>query len=123
LSHSLLARRGAQDACLAICQVLDYLQYGAVKHLVQAASYAIDSVDLYVQEIENMHPNSKNLEQQILGHPLMQMELHRQREAIEQLAKLNEHNKGEWEAFKKRWRNPGTGCLEFECEDEGRLIE
>lgn len=68
----------AQDACFSVCGLLDFLLDNNVKEIVQAATYATSSVDLFVQEIENMRPNDPDLEQKILSHPLMQRELEKQ---------------------------------------------
>lgn len=76
----------AQDACFSICGLLDFLLGSDAGKIVQAATYATDSVDLYVQEIENMDPNSPDLERRILAHPLMQRELQKQRENLESIA-------------------------------------
>ena len=76
----------AQDACFAICSLLDYIVDNDLSKIVQAANCSTDSVDLYVQEIENMSPNDPNLEQKILMHPLMQRELSQQESDIEAIA-------------------------------------
>lgn len=65
----------AQDACFAVCSLLDYLLENDVDKIVQVAIYATDSVDLYVQEIENMAPDDPDHERKILNHHLMQREL------------------------------------------------
>jgi len=65
----------AQDVCFAICCLLDFINDVDVEKIVQAATYSIDSIDLYVQEIEKMNPEDPRLEGKILLHPLMQEEL------------------------------------------------
>jgi hypothetical protein len=64
----------AQDACFAVCSLLDCLRQDDVERIVQVATYATDSVDLYVQEVENMAANDPQLERKILAHRLMQRE-------------------------------------------------
>ncbi|WP_437286061.1 DUF416 family protein [Sorangium sp. So ce406] len=68
----------AQDAVFAVCSLLDYCAEGKPEQVALAARYATDSVDLYVQEIEQMAPQDPTLEAKILAHPLMQQELERQ---------------------------------------------
>jgi len=68
----------AQDACFAICCVLDHILKPDPERIAQVATFATDSIDLYVQEIEAIQPNAPNLEELILAHPLMQRELARQ---------------------------------------------
>lgn len=68
----------AQDACFAVCSLLDFLHEGNVDKIVQVATYATDSVDLYIQETEMIAPNDPRLEERILAHHLMQSELQQQ---------------------------------------------
>ncbi|WP_423682130.1 DUF416 family protein [Undibacterium sp. WLHG33] len=75
----------AQDACFSVCGLLDFLLKNDVKEIVQAATYAMSSVDLFVQELENMRPNDPDLELKILSHPLMQRELEKQRVDLERI--------------------------------------
>jgi uncharacterized protein len=76
----------AQDACFSICGMLDFLSGSDSEKVVQAATYAVSSVDLFVQEIENMDSTDPNLEDKILHHPLMQQELEKQQADIKSLA-------------------------------------
>lgn len=103
----------AQDACFAICCLLDYLHENNVDKIVQVATYATDSVDLYVQEVEHLPPNDLQLEEKILAHPLMQRELVQQRidlGAIEQASQLNHQF---FSHLKALWKNDGRGNLDL----------
>lgn len=73
----------AQDAALAVCGLIDFLLAGEVDALVGVLSYSIDSVDCFVQELEGMSPQDRDLERKILRHPLMQQELLRQRRDLD----------------------------------------
>ncbi|WP_075574933.1 DUF416 family protein [Lysobacter antibioticus] len=73
-----LRTASAQDACFAVCSLLEHLVDGGAERIVTIATYATDSVDLYVQETEGMDPDDARLEAGILEHPLMQQELDRQ---------------------------------------------
>ncbi len=68
----------AQDAVFAVCSILDYLKSKDIERISQASSYAIDTVDLYVQEIENMSSTDPDLEEKIKLHPIMQKEIFNQ---------------------------------------------
>jgi len=68
----------AQDVCFSVCSLLDFVLHGDPKSIVQIATYATDSIDLFVQETENMAPGASDLEHRILMNPLMQKELKRQ---------------------------------------------
>lgn len=103
----------AQDACFAVCGLLGYLLESDVGKVVQVATYATDSVDLYVQEIENMAPNDPQLEQKILLHPLMQRELTQQEDdlkAIEQVPSLSQEFLAQRKAT---WNNNGKSNLDL----------
>lgn len=103
----------AQDVCFAVCGLLDYLLESDIDKIVRAATYATDSVDLYVQEIDNMAPDDPQLEQKILVHRLMQRELRQQEEdliAIECAPSLSQ------EFFTQRkssWNNTGKSNLDL----------
>jgi uncharacterized protein YjaG (DUF416 family) len=80
-----LRTASAEDACFAICSLLDHLITPDVGRVVQTAVYATDSIDLFVQEIEELEPSDRNLELIILKHPLMQRELLRQKDDLESI--------------------------------------
>ena len=79
-----------------------------VERVVEVASYARDTVDMYVQEIEEMPPGILDLEERIRQHPLMQSELKNQREALEAIATgiLPE-------AAQRLWRSPERSNIEL----------
>lgn len=79
----------AQDACFSLCALIDFVENADLERVVVAARYAIDSIDLYVQEVERMDPADSRLEEKILSHPLMQDELLRQRNSLEELKQLD----------------------------------
>lgn len=77
-----LLTAAAQDAVFATCSLLDYILTGDTERVAQASSYSIDSIDLYVQEIESIPANSSDIEDLIRGHVLMQEEIHRQQDDL-----------------------------------------
>lgn len=78
----------AQDAVFAICALLDFLLDGEVAHLATPPRFATDTVDLIVQENEDIDPADPRLEQRTLEHALMQQELVRQRRDLAEAAQL-----------------------------------
>lgn len=103
----------AQDACFAACNLMDYILKNDVDKIIQVATYAIDSVDLYVQEVESISPNDPKLEQKILNHRLMQRELAQQKinlMDIEQASSLNLNFLGK---LKQSWNNEGKSNLDI----------
>lgn len=103
----------AQDVCFAVCGLLDYLLENDVDKIVQVATYAIDSVDLYVQEIENMVPNDPRLEQKILSHSLMQRELMQQEENLKAIEQARHLNQEFLDRLKQSWDNNGKSNLDI----------
>lgn len=72
----------ALDAANAVACLLDGVADPENADPAEVASLARDTIDLYVQDIENLDPNAIDLEETILRHPLMQRELHRQHDAL-----------------------------------------
>ena len=75
----------AQEACLSVCCVLDYLLDGNVERIAQTSLFARDTLDSYVQElidrfstVPTIVPTTQEREEQIRSHPLMQRGLARQ---------------------------------------------
>ena len=98
----------AQETCFSICYLLESILSVKSDKIAQIASFSIDSVDLYVQEIENMDPGDLELEFKILRHPFMQRELKVQSQVYDLIASTDELNqslirslKGQWRALKK----------------------
>lgn len=66
----------ALDACTAVGDNLDFLIDKDFSRIKSIFSYAIDTVDMYIQEIESLDFNKdKYFQQKIDNHPLMQKEL------------------------------------------------
>lgn len=103
----------AQDACFAICCLLDFLKENDVDKIVQVATYGTDSVDLYVQEIEGMASSDPQLEQKILGHHLMQRELAQQEADLGTIEAIGHISVELIQQLKESWSTCGKGNLEI----------
>jgi hypothetical protein len=103
----------AQDACFAVCGLLDCLRHDDVERIVQVATYATDSVDLYVQEVENMAANDPQLEQKILAHRLMQRELSTQEQTLALLEQSPSVSSELLDQIKALWDNEGRSNLDL----------
>ncbi len=79
--------------------------------IVEAVTLVHDSVDMYVQELEDMDPADPDLEENILGHELMQNELRRQREDLEFLSMLDDDMSVFMMAVKNKWFDREESCL------------
>ena len=76
----------ALDAAIATKNALQLVVDGDIELAVENGSFGRDTVDLYVQEIERMPPNTSDLEERIRLHPLMQREINAQFGAIQAIA-------------------------------------
>ena len=102
----------AQDACFSVCCLLEYLYESDIDEIVQIAEYATDSVDLYVQEIENMVSNDPKLELKILTHHLMQRELAEQEENLKAIEQATLLSSSFLDGLKNSWKNKGKSNLD-----------
>jgi len=80
----------ALDAAASISYLMSYFVEQDNELFLEIASLACDSVDMFVQELEDLNPQDSKLEDKILEHPLMQLELSRQRSDIEFLNGLDD---------------------------------
>ena len=103
----------AQDCVFAICSLLDYLLKSEVDKIVQVATYATDSVDLYVQEIEDMASDDPYLESKILNHKLMQRELETQQKNLQSIEQASLLNSEYLSWLKASWSNNGKSNLDL----------
>lgn len=103
----------AQDACFSICGLLDFLLDPDTCKIVEVGAYATDSVDLYVQEIENMDSRAPDLERRILHHRLMQRELAKQREDLEIIARTSDLDAAFLAQLKNSWGNNGRSNIDL----------
>ncbi len=68
----------ALDAAMSASALMALIQTQDTDKAVETATLCRDTVDMFVQELENMPANSSDLESRIRLHPLMQAELKRQ---------------------------------------------
>ena len=101
----------ALDAAIAVGLLMRAFNDGQTSTVVEAASLARDSIDMYVQDLENMHQNDPNIETKILGHVLMQKELKRQREDIDFIKALDDDISLSMKIIKKNWFDKEDSCL------------
>lgn len=77
----------AIDAGGAVYETLRSCLDKGVKHIVDVASFARDTVDMYIQETDNMDYSDIDFEYKILNDQLMQNELKKQLDDLELLSK------------------------------------
>jgi uncharacterized protein YjaG (DUF416 family) len=80
----------ALDAANAVSATLRCCETGEVDHCLEVATYARDSVDMYIQIRGDVNDADPLLEEKIVAHPLMQREIERQLRALEILEDTRE---------------------------------
>lgn len=101
----------AQDTTFAVCALLEFLLDGNPTHVADAPRFSTDSVDLIVQERENMDPRDPDREQKILRHPLMQQELLRQQRDLADAMTISPGDAAALLAFRKQVRGESNLML------------
>lgn len=103
----------ALDASTSIVALLRDTDSIATDVVVEIASFARDTVDMYVQELESMEFYGAELEEKILKHPLMQAELKSQRETIESILAIKEFDLEKISYLESIWKQPKTSNIGF----------
>lgn len=101
----------ALDAATATAATLDALADVPAKSMIDVASLARDTIDLFVQETEGLDPNGADLERKIIENPLMQSELRTQRESLELLRNLHEERGKAGVDLQAKWSRLEQGSL------------
>lgn len=101
----------ALDAAMSISLLMKAFVQKDTHLIVDIATLARDSVDMYVQDIDNLDSNDSDIEQKIFSHNLMQNELKQQRLDLEYLATLSNEIQLVTSEIKKRWFNKYESCL------------
>ncbi len=101
----------ALDAAVAISLLMKAFSDQKTDTIVEAVTLVRDSVDMYVQELEDMDPAAHDLEEKILEHELMQKELKRQRENLDFLSTLDDDISVSMTAVKNKWFDSEESCL------------
>jgi len=96
----------ALNAFLTISGIMEFLTDGSVDHVAYISTLATDSVYLYVADLEPGLVITKEMEDRIASHPLMQQELRLEKDDIEFLAALpNQFESEAISALKARSNN------------------
>ena len=101
----------ALDAANSVAIALDAIEDDDAEHVVEVASLARDTVDLYVQEQLNLDPSEAEFENKILSSPLMQRELTHQYASLERLADLGGERGVASQKLRQDWSNIQSGSL------------
>lgn len=85
--HTVLAS-SALDACTAIMETLEFIIDKKFRRILDISTFATDSVDMYIQERDDLDYNLPTFEQKIQDDPLMQKEISIQKGIINYLIKI-----------------------------------
>lgn len=98
----------ALDAASTAELALEQLHDGGVEHAVEIGTLCVDTVDMFVQELEQFDAADPELEKKIRQHPLMQRELERQ---ASDLRRLRAFRPGLIPDLRRDWRAPERSNL------------
>ncbi len=96
----------ALDAALSVASLVEMSESHNVKCALTIATFARDTVDMFVQDLENMDANHPGIEECIRTHSMMQRELDRQQIDIDLL--FSEY---EIAALRDQFRNSATSNI------------
>jgi hypothetical protein len=103
----------ALDACGAIHELASYLEDGDVEHIESIATFATDSVDMYIQELLDLDMNDPTSEEKIARHTLMLRERKVQEDIWNYLNKANSIDEEDIVTLEKLQENNGRGNLDL----------
>lgn len=98
----------ALDAAIAASNVVRLLILPNAERAVEIAMFACDTIDMYVQVINDMTSNTPDIEEKIRLHPMMQRELRNQQEALEAIM-----DGISLEDAAARWRSPELSNIDL----------
>ena len=114
----------ALDATIATSLLMRSFTKANTTLIVEGATLVRDSIDMYVQELENINPQSPELESMIENHPLMQLELKTQNKEIDFIENLDEDLLIGIKAAKSRLYGYNQSCLGLQksnCSEEMKV--
>ena len=80
----------ALDACCAFEDTINFLKTFDYHYVLNVSSYARDTVDMFIQEIENLDPNDIFLDKKIHQNKYYQNEFNRQKNILNYLSNITE---------------------------------
>lgn len=82
----------ALDACTSVESTLQFILDDKAEHVMEVVSYAYDTVDMFIQEKENMDSNDREIEERISNDVFMQRERKRQKELLQRMSEMQNDN-------------------------------
>lgn len=103
----------ALDACTAIQDSLDFLMDKDFSKIMYILTYANDTVDMYIREMENIEASDKNFRQKVDEHPLMKKEIFIQQGIITFLRNTNSIDDTDLQTLLRLQENNKKGSLDL----------
>ncbi len=101
----------ALDFATCVSEAINYLDDEALNHPATVAGLALESVDMYVQEKEDISTTDPDRETKIENSPLMKEEILNQLLALSELGGLSLSDKASILSFKNKWSSVSIGSL------------
>ncbi|WP_394974850.1 DUF416 family protein [uncultured Croceitalea sp.] len=76
----------ALDACSALIESLNFIIDQDIKYIVNVGVFARDTIDMFIQELEDMDYDDSNFESKIKNHTLMKQEMSDQNVMLSKLS-------------------------------------
>lgn len=90
----------ALDACTSVISTLLFILDNNDEHIADVAIYARDTVDMYIQEKDDLSLIDKDLEEYIENSQFMQIEKAKRKQLIREISLLNNLDFGNIQRFK-----------------------
>lgn len=80
----------AADACIALIEATTFLLDFNVEHIINCSTSATDTVDMYIQLVEDLDVNLATLNEVVDSHVVMRTEIQRQKQLLSALSRVND---------------------------------
>lgn len=101
----------ALDAATAIATTAEAVSDASASKVIEVAALARDTVDIFVQEADDLDPNDPGLDEKIRRSDLMQAELRAQNKSLDKLRSLPNDDKEQRIQLREHWANSKIGSL------------
>jgi hypothetical protein len=102
----------ALDAANAVIETLSCCKDGSSHRAAEVASFARDTVDMFIQQREETNPVDADLEMNILEHPLMKREIKKQEDDLSELKNQTELTPDFVRRLRSSWSNMGLSNID-----------
>ncbi len=94
----------AQEAAFMVRLLLQFCRDNQVSYAVRITTFARDTIDMYVQVVENLDPSDPELDAKVAQHPLMRQEIRNQESDLLKLIQIK--TRAELQEFRRYATKP-----------------